>query len=105
MMVVFDYSRVQKECFWDSKLDERKFYDIINSDDMKKKQYIFEKILLNSTKMLTDLSVFDKNELRYLLENVQIPTFNKAYVFRRKNMAEVYFFNKELQIDELKWVA
>ena len=80
-------------------------YDIIGSADMKKKQFIFEKILLNSTKILTDLSIFNKKELKILTDNIQISSFNKAHILRRKNLVEVYFFDKELQISELKWVA
>ena len=37
------------------------------------------------------------------LENYKIPEFNAEYAFRRKNIAEVYFFDKPLLIDELKW--
>ena len=102
---MFDFSRVQKECFWDVSINEEMLYDIIGSADMKKKQFIFEKILLNSTKILTDLSIFNKKELKILTDNIQISSFNKAHILRRKNLVEVYFFDKELQIDELKWVA
>ena len=102
---MFDFQRIQKECFWDAAINEKSFYDIIDSQDMKKKQYLFEKILLNSTKMLKDLENFDRDELKTLLENINISNFNKAHTLRRKNIAEVYFFDKELQIDELKWVA
>jgi len=102
---MLDFSRVKKECFWDVSINEETLYDIIVSTDMKKKQFIFEKILLNSTKILTDLSIFNKKELKKLTNNIKIPNFNKAHILRRKNLVEVYFFDKELQIDELKWVA
>lgn len=102
---MFDFSRVQRECFWDTSMNEKILYDIVGSPDMKKKQYIFEKILLNSTKILIDLSIFNKKELKDLTDNIKIPNFNKAHILRRKNLVEVYFFDKELQIDELKWVA
>ena len=102
---MFDFQRIRKECFWDVTMSKKTFFDIVNSQDMKKKQYIFEKILLNSTKMLTDLQIFNKNGLKELIENIKIPNFNKAHILRRKNLVEVYFFDKELQIDELKWVA
>ncbi len=102
---MFDFLRVQKECFWDVSINEEMLYDIIGSADMKKKQFIFEKILLNSTKILTDLSIFNKKELKVLTDNIKISSFNKAHILRRKNLVEVYFFDKELQISELKWVA
>jgi len=51
------------------------------------------------------LEIFDRQRLETLLENYQVPRFNGEFAFRRKNMAEVYFFDKPLLIDELKWVA
>ena len=72
---------------------------------MRKKKMLFEKILLNSTKLFTDLKIFDSEQLAWLLEDYNTPKFNQEYAFRRKNMAEVYFFNKPLLIDDLKWVA
>jgi len=51
-----------------------------------------------------DLEIFDKNQLKEFLENYKIPEFNAEYIYRRKNMAEVYFFDKPSLIDELKWI-
>ena len=102
---MFDFERIQKECFWDTIMSEEMFYNTLNSKEMKKKQYIFEKILLNSTKMISDLKNFNKAELQILTDNIKTPHFNKVHTLRRKNLVEVYFFDKELKIDELKWVA
>ena len=102
---MFNFERIQKECFWDTIISKEVFYNMLNSKEMKKKQYIFEKILLNSSKMLSDLKNFNKADLRILTDNIKIPNFNKAHVLRRKNLVEVYFFDEELKIDELKWVA
>lgn len=49
--------------------------------------------------------MFNKEDLKELLETYKIPQFNIDYAFRRKNIAEVYFFDKPLLIDELKWIA
>jgi hypothetical protein len=54
---------------------------------------------------LADLKLFEPDDLRKLLENFKIPTFNYAHIFRRKNIADVYFLGKPLLIDELKWIA
>lgn len=102
---VFDYQRIQKDCFWDLNISSDDIKNVIHSDDNKKINMLFEKILLNSTALFQDLEIFDKKRLETLLENYKIPQFNKEYAFRRKNMAEVYFFDKPLLIDELKWVA
>ncbi len=100
-----NYLRIKKDCFWDLDISSKEIVDIVNGNDSRKKSYLFEKILLNSTKLFIDLKIFRKDELRVLVENFEIPRFNHEYAFRRKNMVEVYFFNKPLLIDELKWVA
>ena len=102
---MFDYKRIQKDCFWDLGLTSDDIENIVKSDDSKKINMLFEKILLNSTALFQDLKIFDKKQLENFLENYKVPQFNGEYAFRRKNMAEVYFFDKPLLIDELKWVA
>lgn len=102
---MFNYQRIQKDCFWDLGLTSDDIKKIVDSDDIKQINMLFEKILLNSTALFHDLQIFDKKRLKMLLENYKIPQFNKEYAFRRKNMAEVYFFDKPLLIDELKWIA
>jgi hypothetical protein len=100
-----DYQRILKDCFWDMDLQVDDIKNIVQSNDMQKKSFLFEKILLNSTKLFADLCVFDKKELEILLDNYKIPRFNSDFAFRRKNLAEVYFLDRPLLIDELKWVA
>ncbi|MGM0609316.1 MAG: hypothetical protein ACQESP_12980 [Candidatus Muiribacteriota bacterium] len=102
---MYSYQRILKDCFWDLNVTKDDIKNIINSDDTKKINMLFEKILLNSTALFHDLEVFDKKQLKTLLENYKTPRFNGEYAFRRKNMAEVYFFDKPLLIDELKWIA
>jgi len=102
---MLDFSRIIRECFWDIDINESEIKAIVLGDDFRKTQFLFEKILLNSTKMFNDLSLFDEKKLKTLLSRMEVPHFNSEYVFRRKNLAEVYFFNSELLIDELKWVA
>lgn len=102
---MLDYQRVLKDCFWDMKLEIQEIKAIADGDDLQKKSFLFEKILLNSTKPFSDLTLFAKDDLKLLLENYKVPRFNGEFAFRRKNMAEVYFFDKPLLIDELKWIA
>ncbi|MFP4487644.1 MAG: hypothetical protein ACLFOC_11845 [Campylobacterales bacterium] len=100
-----NYSRIKKDCFWDLDISEADIENIIKRNDERKKKMLFEKILLNSTALFKDLKIFDLSELETYLETYKIPRFNGDYAFRRKNLAEVYFFDKPLLIDELKWVA
>lgn len=102
---MINYKRIKKDCFWDLDISNEEIDNILNNDDMRKKSMLFEKILLNSTSLFKDMAIFDKDQLAVLLENYKVPKFNEKYAFRRKNMLEVYFFNKPLLIDELKWVA
>ena len=100
-----NYDRIKKDCFWDLDISNEGIELIIKSKDMRKKSMLFEKILLNSTSLFKDLRIFETKELSKLINNYKIPRFNAEYAFRRKNIAEVYFFNKPLLINELKWVA
>lgn len=104
-MQEISYARIKKDCFWDLNVSENDIKNIIKSDDERKKKMLFEKILLNSTALFKDLKIFELHDLETYLENYTIPRFNSDYMFRRKNMAEVYFFDKPLLIDELKWIA
>ena len=102
---MINYKRIQKDCFWDASITDSEIDTILNGNDFRKKAFLFEKILLNSTKLFSDLNIFKKDELAILIQNFKVPSFNSNYVFRRKNIAEVYFLNKPLLIDELKWIA
>jgi len=100
-----NYTRIKKDCFWDLSISEADIADIIKGNDERKKRMLFEKILLNSTALFKDLQIFKKEELENFINSYKILEFNAEYAFKRKNMAEVYFFNKPLLIDELKWIA
>ena len=105
MTIEVDLQRVIKECFWDMQQTPQNIIDITKSHDWTQKKFLFRKILLNSTRMLNDLKIFEQDDLKELIENFNVPTFNQAYIFRRHNIAEVYFLDKALLIDELKWIA
>lgn len=100
-----NYLRIEKDCFWDLNIKSDDIKNIINGNDAGKLNMLFEKILLNSTALFCDLEIFDKKQLEKLLEAYMVPVFNGEYAFKRKNMAEVYFFNKPLLVNELKWTA
>ena len=100
-----NYERIKKDCFWDLDISNEEIDNIVTGEDERKKRMLFEKILLNSTALFQDMRIFDKEELAFLVESYNVPKFNEEYAKRRKNMVEVYFFDKPLLIDELKWVA
>lgn len=102
---MIDFERIKKDCFWDYSFSDEELIRMALDGDDKERRFLFQKILLNSTSLFNDLKIFKIDDLRVLLENYKVPKFNHDYIFRRKNLAEVYFFDKPLLIDELKWVA
>jgi len=101
---MYDLKRIKRDCFWDYNFTEEKIEDLAKSKNFREKQFLFEKILLNSTKLFEDLEIFNREDLKKLLESYKVPSFNKDHAFRRKNVVEVYFFNKPLLVDELRWL-
>ena len=99
------YKRIIKDCFWDLNFKVDDIQKIISSKDIQKRSFLFNKILLNSTNMFQSLKIFTVDEIKYFLDELEIPKFNYDYIFKRKNMAEVYFLDRPLLIDELKWIA
>lgn len=100
-----EFERIRKECYWDLNVSADDIRTILNSSNLRVKASLFDKLLQNSTKLLLDLQLFPENQLKQMLENYILPQFNHDYLYRRKNIVEVYFFNKSLEIDELKWPA
>ena len=98
-----EFERIKKECFWDLNLTDKDINDILDQDDFRRKKFLFRKILLNSTNLLVDMKLFKKDELKIMLEEFKVPRYNHDYIFRRKNIVEVYFFDKPLLIKELQW--
>jgi hypothetical protein len=48
--------------------------------------------------------IFKFNDLKKLIEDFKVPEFNHDFIFKRKNMAEVFFLDKPLLIEELQWL-
>lgn len=102
-MGMVDYERIIRECFWDSSTSKAKIQSVPASGSRRDKYRMFETILLNSSQYLLDLRLFNKTDLRTFLADYRPPAFNHDHAFRRKNIAEVFFFDEELKIGELQW--
>lgn len=102
---MINYERMIKDCFWEYNFTLEDIQKLSLSDNSREKEFLFEKILLNSTNLFSDLKIFDSKNLANLISNYKVPSFNSAHAFKRKNLAEVYFLNKPLVINELKWIA
>ena len=102
---MINYNRIKKDCFWDYNFSDEDILKLASSDNKRERDFLFQKILLNSTNMFSDLKIFNSEVLCDLIESYKVPQFNNTYAFKRKNMAEVYFFDKPVLVNELKWVA
>ena len=99
------YNKIAKDCFWEYNFSTEEIEQLFKSSDKREKQFLFEKILLNSSELFNDMSCFDKDDLKSMLEHYAEPLFNRDYIYRRKNSLEYYYLDKPLMIDELKWIA
>ncbi len=100
-----DLDRIRRECFWETTMTPQDILRMARAGNREEKRFIFEKILLNSTHLLNDISIFDLDDLKELVENYKLPQFNREHAAKRKNLVEVFFFDKDLVIDELLWVT
>lgn len=57
------FERIKKECFWEYDLYEDFLRNVGNINDFKIKKFVFEKILLNSSRLFEDLSIFSKEDI------------------------------------------
>ena len=81
---MINYDRIKKDCFWDLNIDAKDIDEILASTDFRRKKFLFCKILLNSTRVLVDLQIFEDNELKVMIEEYRVPQFNYDYTFKRK---------------------
>jgi len=95
--------QILKECFWDYDLIEEDLLEIVKVGDFKKKMFLFQKILSNSTNILKALRIFTRDDLKELFEKYTIPTFKHEFLKKRKGIAESIFFDKENDIYSLSW--
>jgi hypothetical protein len=102
---MIEFGRILKECFWEYDLNHDDLLKLAASENIRENNFLFEKILLNSSRMFADLKIFESEKLKKLIENYKVPSFNHDYIAKRKNMAEVYFLDKPITATELKWVA
>ncbi len=99
------YDRLIKECFWDYRFTNQDIENLLHSKEFQDKQFLYEKILINSTDLLGNMQLFDRDDLKKLTDAYKIPTFNREHIRKRHNIVQYFFFDEPLQIDELKWVA
>ncbi|MEA1953842.1 MAG: hypothetical protein U9O24_05580 [Campylobacterota bacterium] len=105
MSTSINYNQIIKDCLWEYTMSKDEISDLANSSDFREQQFLFAKILENSTQLFNSMEIFDKDSLERLIVAYRVPTFNRDYMARRKNMLEYYFLDKPLTVNELKWIA
>ena len=90
------HQKIIGDGFWEYKMDKEMFISLSQSENFKEQQFLFEKILLNSTHFL--------QSLKQLVKFYVVPTFSRDYIVKCKNMVEFYFFDMPLSVNELKWI-
>jgi len=100
-----DYNQIIKDCFWEYDFSSDDILAMAQSSDFREQQFLFEKILLNSTRLLKSMEIFARKDFEKLLSAYRVPAFNSDYIVRRKSMLEYYFLDKPLLVNELKWAV
>ena len=61
-----------KDCFWDYTISEDELQNMACGIDIKKKQWLFNRIVYNSCDKMRDLSIFAEKDLRNLFDNFKV---------------------------------
>ncbi len=94
-----------KEIFWgDYAISEDEIKEMIQNGSDYDKKVLFQKIIANSSDIIKDLSYFKKDDLKKLLYEYKIPTFNKEFIQKRVLIAKRLFFKEPCFIRELEWI-
>jgi len=96
---------ILKDCFWEYNFNENDIISLAKSQNKQEQMFLFTKILENAKELLKSMKIFDKSNLKRLIESYTLPSFKHDYMARRLNIVEYYFLDKPLTINELKWVA
>lgn len=94
-----------KEVFWgDYKIDKKEVIKLIKNGNNFDKNFLFEKILYNSSNILKDLNYFTKKDLTELLKNYKIKnSYKKNFILKRLKILKYLYLGQKQDIKELKW--
>ena len=91
-----------RDCLWDYSISKPELQSIITGGDMKKKQWLFNRIVYNSQDKIGDLLLFSKKDLCTLFDGF---TFShrsgltwEVYMALRNTM-----LNERQYIEKLQW--
>lgn len=97
------YSNLIKDCFWDYNVSEEKIRKIVQSDDFRQKQFLFSKIIYNSTDKARTLSVlFNRETLKRLFSAFKIE-YNRRYISKCVLLLRNILLDEDNYIESLAW--
>jgi hypothetical protein len=98
-----NYNQIIKDCFWDYNIDENDISEILNSDDLRRKQKLFSKIIYNSTDKARTLKIlFDKETLQQLFATFTA-SYNKKYIDKYILVLKNILLDENNYIESLAW--
>jgi len=66
-----------KDCFWDYDYTIEQIVELAKAEDFRQKKFLFEKILINSHDMVSNLkTLFYEEDLVKLINSYKVPKFN-----------------------------
>ncbi len=91
-----------KDCFWDYNISEDELKNIAFGPNVKKKQWLFNRIVYNSRDKIHDLSIFTEQDLRDLFGNFKLSArfglSYDSYTALRNTM-----LNERQYIEKFQW--
>ena len=94
-----------KEIFWgDYDIDEKDVKKLANSDNYKENLFLFGKILYNSSNILRDIEIFDREKLKEILKKYEVKgDYKKEFVTKRLRILKSLILGTKEEIKELDW--
>lgn len=100
---MYNIERILSECFWDYNFSEDEILNIVNNGNKREKNFLFEKIFINSTDVLCDIEIFVKKDITEFLANYKVPKFNFNFLNRRYKILKFLILKQKVDIPELRW--
>ncbi len=97
-----DFKRIKQECFWDYDISEEKLLQTLHSKDKKVRQKLFSKILYNSSDKLSDLQMFELQDLKNFFDSINIK-HQSRYMQKHILILRSLLFGEDHDIKGLQW--
>ena len=95
--------RIIKECYWDYQINADDLIEILSGNDVRLKQKVFNKILINSAQRLYDVKMlFGKDLIKKFLDEF-VPKYNKKFLVREVKLLKKIILKEKIDIPELAW--